>query len=233
MIAPLKRTAVEPNPPAWHAAFMRLAPVICRQARFAFRQLDPESRAEAVQDVLVAALVAFVRLVELDKSHLAYPTVLARYGIAQYRCGRRVGSRLNVRDVSSPYAQRKKKFVVERLDRFCAKQDVWREVLVEDKRATPADIAAMRIDFADWLKSLSRRLRRIANLLASGETTGAAAKKFRVTPARISQIRRELQQSWRTFQGEEASSAVVAVGRPFWQNSPHHPRRAPIRSSDR
>ena len=210
MIAPHKRTAVEPKAPAWHAAFMRLAPVICREARFAFRQLDPEARAEAIQEVLVAALVTFVRLVELGKPHLAYPTVLARYGIAQYRCGRRVGSRLNIRDVSSPYAQRKKKFVVERLDHFSAKQDVWREVLVEDKRATPADIAAVRIDFADWLKSLSRRRRRIANLLATGESTAAAAKKFRVTPGRISQIRRKLEQSWRTFQGEETSAAAVA-----------------------
>ena len=69
----------------------------------------------------------------------------------------------------------------------------------------------MRIDFSDWLKSLSRRLRRIANLLATGETTGAAAKKFRVTPGRISQIRRQLEQSWRTFQGEETSAAAVAA----------------------
>lgn len=145
------------------------------------------------------------------KPHLAYPTVLARYAVAQYRYGHRVGTRLNVRDVSSPYAQRKKKFVVERLDHFHAKDDVWREALVEDKQTTPADIAAMRIDFADWLKSLSRRLRRIANLLATGESTDAAAKKFRVTPGRISQIRRQLKQSWRTFHGEETSATVVAT----------------------
>ncbi|MCH8148689.1 MAG: hypothetical protein IH987_11940 [Planctomycetes bacterium] len=188
-----------------------MLPVIQESASFAFRYLPPEARQEAVQDVTVGALVAFVQLVKLGKARLAYPTVLARYGIAQFRCGRRVGSRLNVRDVSSRYAQRKKKFVVERLDRFCAKQNVWREVLVEDRRATPADIVAVRIDFADWLKSLSWRLRRIANLLATGETTGAAAKKFRVTPGRISQIRRELEQSWRTFQGEETSSAAVAA----------------------
>ena len=197
--------------PAWHVEFLRMLPVIQESASVAFRHLPSEARQEAIQDVAVGALVAFVRLVELGKRHLAYPTVLARYGIAQFRCGRRSGSRLNVRDVSSPYAQRKKKFVVARLDRFCAKQDVWREVLVEDKRATPADIAAVRIDFADWLKSLSRRLRRIANLLATGESTAVAAMKFRVSPGRISQIRRELERSWRTFQGEETSSNAVAV----------------------
>ena len=203
--------------PAWHVEFLRMLPVIQESASVAFRHLPSEARQEAIQDVAVGVMVAFVRLVELGKRHLAYPTVLARYGIAQFRCGRRTtlravpGSRLNVRDVSSPYAQRKKKFVVARLDRFCAKQDVWREILVEDKRATPADIAAVRIDFADWLKSLSRRLRRIANLLATGESTAVAAMKFRVSPGRISQIRRELERSWRTFQGEETSSNAVAV----------------------
>ena len=211
MITSTKPRRLKTRTPAWHAEFLRMLPVIQDSASFAFRHLPPEARQEAMQDVTVGALVAFVRLVELGKRHLAYPTVLARYEIAQFRCGRRVGSRLNVCDISSPYAQRKKKFVVERLDRFCAKQDVWREVLVEDKRATPADIAAVRIDFADWLKSLSHRLRRIANMLATGESTDVAAKRFRVSPGRISQIRREMERSWRTFQGEEISSSAVAV----------------------
>ncbi len=211
MIVSTKPRRLKKRTPDWHAEFLRMLPVIQESASFAFRNLTLEARAEAVQEVLVAALVAFVRLVELGKPHLAYPTVLARYGIAHFRCGRRVGCQLNVHDVTSPYAQRKKRFVVERLDRFCAKQDVWREVLVEDKRATPADIAAVRIDFADWLKNLSRRHRRIANMLATGETTSAAAKKLRVTPGRISQFRRKLERSWRTFQGEETSSAAVAA----------------------
>ena len=40
--------------------------------------------------------------------------------------------------------------------------------------------------------------------LATGETTKKAAKRFRVTPGRISQLRRELQQNWQDFQGEFA-----------------------------
>ena len=41
-----------------------------------------------------------------------------------------------------------------------------------------------------------------AKVLANGETTSAAAKKFRITPGRVSQIRRELEQAWHRFQGE-------------------------------
>ena len=105
--------------PAWHIDFLRMLPVIQESTSFSFRYLPPEARQEAIQDVTVGALAAFVRLVDIGKTHLAYATVLARYGIAQFRCGRRVGSRLNVRDISSPYAQRKKNFVVERLDHVC------------------------------------------------------------------------------------------------------------------
>jgi hypothetical protein len=70
------------------------------------------------------------------------------------------------------------------------------------KRATPADVAACRIDFAEWLRRLTARLRRIALALAAGETTSAAARMFGVSPARISQIRDLLKRSWEAFQGE-------------------------------
>ena len=76
------------------------------------------------------------------------------------------------------------------------------EALVEDKRSNPADIAACRIDFADWLDRLSPRQRQVATVLASGETTTRTAKRFRVSLGRISQIRQDLRKSWQEFQGE-------------------------------
>jgi hypothetical protein len=39
-------------------------------------------------------------------------------------------------------------------------------------------------------------------LLAAGETTTVAAKKFDLCPGRISQIRKELFRAWQIFQGE-------------------------------
>ena len=64
----------------------------------------------------------------------------------------------------------------------------------------PAEIAACRIDFAEWLRRLTARLRKIALALAAGETTNAAARMFGVSPARISQIRDLLRRSWEEFQ---------------------------------
>jgi len=51
---------------------------------------------------------------------------------------------------------------------------------------------------------LPRYKRRIAETLASSETTKATARKFRVSPGRISQTRRELETAWQEFQGESA-----------------------------
>ena len=70
------------------------------------------------------------------------------------------------------------------------------------QRSTPADIAAMRVDFAAWLRQLERRKRAAAKLLASGAATCEAAAQLRLSPARISQLRRELKTDWARFQGE-------------------------------
>jgi len=58
---------------AFHAAFVAMLPDIRRHALAAFRHLDPEARAEAVQEVTANAFVAFHRLAEMDKIDLAYP----------------------------------------------------------------------------------------------------------------------------------------------------------------
>jgi hypothetical protein len=208
MIRIASQRAVTPH---WHQAFLAMLPTICKTARFAFRDFDPETRAELVQEVTCNALRAYVRLVQLGKAEIAYPTVLARYGIAQVNEGRRVGGHLNVLDVASTYCQRQKGVTVEQLDKYDREEEVWREVLVEDKNAGPAEVAAARIDFTAWLRVLPGRLRRIAKILALGETTTAVSRRFCVSPSRISQFRRELQHSWEHFQGEPMGTRSAAL----------------------
>jgi hypothetical protein len=82
------------------------------------------------------AAVAYARLVELGKENLAFATPLATYGTAQYKAGRRVGCRLNVRDVSSEYAQRRKRFIVERLDKYDDDEGTWQQAVVQDTRSS-------------------------------------------------------------------------------------------------
>jgi hypothetical protein len=187
-----------------------MLPAIQRQARIAFHHLDAEARDEMVEEVVANAFVAYGRLVELGKAELAYPTPLASNGIKQAKAGRKVGGKLNVRDVSSRHCQVTKGVKVGRLDHFDEESQEWKEIIVEDRKAGPAETACCRIDFGDWLASLSRRYRKIAMILAMGESTKRVARRFRVSPGRISQIRRELLDAWNRFQGETEGPAALA-----------------------
>ncbi len=203
MVAPVKRRPVK-STPAWHAGFLNMLPVIRDYARGAFGHLRAELRQDLIQEVIANAMVAYVRLFEQGKVALAFPTVLANFAIRQVRDHRRVGNRLNVKDVLSPYCQKHKGVVVQRLDVFDEEENAWKEAVVEDTRNAPvSDIVAFRVDFADWLKSLRRRDRRIAESLALGNRTGDVAQRFNVSAGRVSQLRRELAESWRAFVGDE------------------------------
>ena len=224
MIAPCHAWPPNHDPPAWHAGFLELVPAIRRQARIRFRRLAGQDREDLFEEATANALVAYARLAELGKTDLAYASVLVRYAAAQIQDGRRVGSRWNSQEVLSPSVQRKRGFVVERLDHFDPVEGQWNEILVEDRRATPADIAACRIDFAVWLGRLSARRRRIALALAAGHSTGTVARRFRLSPGRISQLRQWLRASWEDFQGE-ARSAVPRRSRSSPRDGRHRPAR--------
>ncbi len=117
MVAP-RKSSQKPSAPNWHPIFLAMLPTIRRCARHAFRHMPPEAREESIADVVANALTAFIRLVDRGQVELAFPTALAKYGIAQHRCGRRVGVKLNVKDITSPYCRAMKGIVVQRLDRF-------------------------------------------------------------------------------------------------------------------
>jgi hypothetical protein len=201
----VRSAAAVPFPsPRWHKAFLAMLPAIVTHAKIAFRHLHGEARQDAIKETIANALVAFVRLVQLKKADLAYATPLARYAVAQINDGRKVGGHLNIKDVMSPYCQRRKKITLERLDHFDEEENAWCEAVVVDTRSAPvSDIVAFRCDFSDWLASLSRRDRRIAESLAIGNRTGDVAKRFNVSAGRVSQLRRELYDSWRQFVGDE------------------------------
>ncbi len=201
--------------------FEELLPLIRRIAAIAFRGHPHERREDLIAEAVANAFCAFKRLVIRGKADLVYATPLARFAIKQVRSGRRVGGKLNVGDVSSEYAQQSKGFTVERLDRYNQRRAEWKEVLVEDRHAGPADIAACRIDFAAWLQTLSSKQRKAADLLATGETTSGVARKVGLSEGRISQIRRELMQAWELFHGfvdgadqTEIVGSLAACGEP-------------------
>jgi hypothetical protein len=193
----------------WQKLFLAMLPAIVRHAKIAFRGVHGQDREDKIQETVANALVAFRRLVQLKKTDLAYPTVLAKYAVAQINDGRLVGGHMNCNDISSDYCQRVKGAVLERLDQYDADDECWQEVLVSDKHCTPAELAASRIDVQAWFESLKRRDRKVAKFLANGETTTSAARKFKVSAGRISQLRRELAANWRAFVGDDPGPAAA------------------------
>jgi len=185
-----------------------MLPTIRAYAKGAFARLNPDRRQDLTQEVIANALVAYVRLWQQGRVALAYPTVLAKYAVAQIKDGRLVGGHMNVKDISSPYCQRVKGVVMERLDHYDSDDECWQEILIEDRTAGPAEIASTRIDFDAWMQALPRRERKIAEYLSAGNRTADAAKKFHCSDGRISQIRRELQQSWNDFTGGNEANAA-------------------------
>ena len=183
--------------------FLEMLPKIRRRAQFAFRCTPSDDKEELVQEAVANAYVAFVRLVDQGRANAAFATPLADYAIRRVLAARLVGSGLSTGDVLSRAARFGSGIVVESLDTFDDMQGDWRAALVEDRRAGPAEIAAARIDLAAWFRSLSRRNRRIAKSLATGESTCGVARQFNLSSGRISQLRGELEASWQDYQGEK------------------------------
>jgi hypothetical protein len=189
--------------PAVEERFLELLPMIRRRAQTAFRDWDVEAREDAVTEVVANSFVAFARLAARGKVEIAFATALARFAVRQFHAGRRVGNRFTIRDVLSSAARRRRGLVVERLDRVDPATGEWLEAVVNDYSTPVADQAAFRCDFPAWLGKQRPRDRRIAAALALGHTTADVARQFRISAGRVSQLRRELRNSWLAFHGDE------------------------------
>ena len=71
-----------------------------------------------------------------------------------------------------------------------------------------SDQVAFRCDFAAWLDSLKRRDRKDGPIPFPRQPHSDAAHKFGVSEGRVSQLRRELAQSWKDFTGGNEGNAA-------------------------
>jgi len=201
----------------WQLGFLQILPAVQTHAQIRFRQLRAERREEAIQETIAAACVNYQLAAVQGKLDVVSPGPLADFAVRHVKTGRHVGgSQDGARDVLSRVCQARHGVEVVSSDRHRVPgslhdgSDGWKMIAIADRRASIPDVAALRIDFADWLKTLTRRDRRIVNVLAQGQRTMEVAQKFKVTPGRISQLRCRFERSWKSFQGETDSPAVVA-----------------------
>jgi hypothetical protein len=209
MVALFHPAAKPQYSPAANNRFVALLPQIRALATHAFHRLGAEAREDCLAEVVARSYCLWLRLKQRGRLDLAYPTPLARFAIREVRAGRRVGSRQNVNDLLSPYAQRIHQLIIRPLERREPDSEIWNSRLIEDRRAGPAETAAARPDLEAWFRSPPRQKRRIARVLEQGESTSEAAHRFGLTAGRISQLRDWLRSHWNQFQG----SSSVGVSR--------------------
>jgi hypothetical protein len=197
-----------------HRAFLALVPRIELHARIYFRHLRcRHKREDAVAETLALAWKWFLSLDRRGKDAARFVTTFASLAALAVRSGRRLCGQLRAKDVLSAAAQRRHGFRVERLPSSTRtaqenlyavphgqeRHDAYEERL-RDNTVTPVpDQVQFRIDFPAWLSTLTGRERRLIRAMALNERTLDLSRRFGVSPARISQLRREFARGWQRF----------------------------------
>jgi hypothetical protein len=175
----------------WQTNFAEMLPRIERQLKREFKNLDPATKEGATQEGIVHAILAYSRLADRGRAHIATATTLAYYASRQVKRGRPAVGCMSCREPMSRYAQLRDNGI---------QRERWVDDLIQDKRAAIVDVVATRLDCRAWFATLPKRMKRLAEDLAQGFTTSETARRHGLTAGRISQIRRELAVSWASFQ---------------------------------
>jgi hypothetical protein len=192
-----------------HATFLTLVlPKVLSHGQVWSRHIKcPHRRDDFIAEMVGLAWKWFVRLVERGKDPCEFPTALAGYAARAVRAGRRVAGQEKPKDVLSPVAQARHNFVVDKLPDHETLTSNLLTLALQDNRRTPVpDAVAFRHDFPLWLSTLGERNRRIVEAMILGERTLDLADCHGISPARVSQLRREFRQDWRQFLGEDVLS---------------------------
>jgi hypothetical protein len=186
-------------------AFLAILPRINRHARIYFRHLKcPEAKDDASAETVAFAWLWFVRLLQQGKHPERFVSAIAAYAARTVRSGRRLCGQEKARDVLSARAQQRCPLSVSPIpDASSLEGNVFDEALHDNTMTPVPDQVSFRLDFPAWLVTLSTRDRKLIRALMSGETTTELACRSGLSAARISQLRREYLNDWRSFCGEE------------------------------
>ena len=188
---------------ALRAAFLSLLPRLERHGRIAFCALRADQREEALAEMLALAWTWFVRLAKRGRDATRFASMLATFAARAVKSGRRLCGQEKAHDVLSAMAQRRHGFRVEQWpENTIPCRSLLREALADNTVTPPDEQVAFRLDFAAWLVTRTPRDQDVAADLMRGERTLALARKYGLTPARISQLRRDFADDWQRFCGD-------------------------------
>lgn len=188
------------------AAFLAVLPRIERHGLVSFRNEKCQSKkAECLAEMTALAWKWFVRLTRKGKNPAAFVSTIATFAARAVKSGRRLCGQEKARDVLSPRAQRLHHFAVGKLPDFSTlSSNPLTDALLDNTQTPPDEQVAFRIDFPAWLVSLGDAKRRVAEELMIGERTTDVATRRGYSAGRVSQMRREMKESWARFGGHLA-----------------------------
>lgn len=184
--------------------FLAIVPIIRRHRRVYFRLVtSDEKKEDLIEEMVALAWNWFVRMAQKGKDATQFPSTLATFAARAVRSGHRLTGQVRARDVLSPIAQQRHQFTVSKLpDISMLSTNPLEEALIDNTRSPVPDQVQFRIDWPDWLRTRTQRDRRIIHDMAVGERTMHLARRFGISPARVSQLRRQYRDDWRQFTGE-------------------------------
>jgi hypothetical protein len=191
-----------PDIEAIKAGFEAHYPRVHRIATLQHRGLHGDQHEDAVADTIALAWRAYRRMA-LKGGHpdrLVGP--ITRYSAMHVRNGQLLTGKPPVHEVMSRLSRRRHGHFVTGLP---SSEDEEAAAAVHDalrhRGPGPAEEAACRVDYADWLATLSEKQRALAEDLASGLSMSEVAERRGVSHAAVGDMRKTLARKWDEREG--------------------------------
>jgi DNA-directed RNA polymerase specialized sigma24 family protein len=191
----------DPDIAALQNLFFIALPRIARHARFYFRYLKrTHDHDDAVAEAVALAWKWFVRLVRQGKRPEEFVSAIAAFAARAVKGGRRLCGQEKANDVYSRQTQTRRDFLISRFPEFSTLTGNALEEALHDNATTPIpDQVSFRMDFPAWLATRSSRDRELIGELIAGEQNQDTARRFGISPSRISQLRLAYWADWQLF----------------------------------
>lgn len=190
--------------------FLSILPRLKQHFHIYFRHVPcRDKRSDLISEAIALSWRWFVRIAEQGKDATHWPAALASFAARAVRAGRRVCGQLPAKDAMSERAQQRHGFCVGKLpDVSTLSDNPLTEALTDNTQTPPPDGAAFRIDFPAWRRSHSHRNRRLIDDMMLGERTLPLSRKHKLSPARVSQLRRELHDDWERYTSDDLAATA-------------------------
>ncbi|HWA99978.1 MAG TPA: hypothetical protein VG713_15875 [Pirellulales bacterium] len=167
-----------------------MLPRIRRRAAYAFRyEFNRDDFDDRVAETIAIAFKFYSRLITTGRASRVYICPLIDFSIREVLKGRRA---------ASSNKTRRNDDVNWRAVRHSLNDETFVSHLVGYRGRIP-DRVALKIDFNEWVKTLSPRDRRFVELLATGDTLAEAGAKVGIVETSARNLRRELCREWQHF----------------------------------